>query len=155
MSSMYTYICLSIHDQAKRPVKALYEKYTAWVGQAALHFKNRHLDLINDKSSLTKLFEEIEDAKKHPAITTQVTDKVIKAKTVADLAAEELRDQKELKRPAGDELGQERPREHLGSLFYRNRNRDPRLQAAAAAAGAQEPLRNRTALALATDRVRC
>ena len=124
-------------DQAKRPVKALYEKYTAWVGQAALHFKNRHLDLINDKSSLTKLFEEIEDAKRHPAVTTQVTDKVIKAKTVADLAAEELRDQKELKRPAGDELGQERPREHLVSLFYRNR--DPRLQAAAAAAGAQEP----------------
>ena len=83
-------------DQAKRPVKALYEKYTAWVGQAALHFKNRHLDLINDKSSLTKLFEEIEDAKRHPAVTTQVTDKVIKAKTVADLAAEELRDQRDL-----------------------------------------------------------
>ena len=131
-------------DQAKRPIKALYEKYTAWVSQAAQHFKTRHLALLEDKSSLPKLFDEIEDARRHPAITTQVVDKVILSKKVADLASEELKGQKELKRPAGDELGQEKPQEFLGSLSYRNR--DPRLQPAAVAAGGQEPPAKRLCL---------
>ena len=123
--------------QRKTSVKELYKKYQNWLSQAAGHFKARELELLERSVGITRLQNELEDARLHPRVIFDATQAVLKAKTLTELIEGELEGQKELKRPVGDpeEPTQPvaRPQEFLLATSYDSR--DPRLQRQEAAAG--------------------